>query len=462
MVGGEQTMRPWQRHLAHFAWATTLAACAAPEPARPAPPPPAPPSAKPAAQPPAPPWTDPTKPPTPAGGDEGTESGAEEEAPNKYAGAIDGIAPLDGAVAPCDFDRTYRGKIGEAGVSWALRRKGQALEGWAAYDAGAGALELRGRVEPNGTITVTEHDGDRQGGRATATCDPATGALQGDFLPGNGRTLRLAPRPRGTTPIVEKRKQIGKLSEDEPSCTWDVRNPAVFGLGDPGREGRINVALKMRFHDEAALEKQVAQCASQVGGRTDNHATGWYSIESDESGVLSVLRNGYLYFGPAVHGEWNAGADAISIDVPTGRRLALNDVVTSSAALRPILSSCIAFGTRRLSEWNDFELERNLHGLPADEGEPSTVHDPKFLVLPDGLAVLLTNLPTVAAWDELQGLVIRWGALKRDGVLAPKSPIARVWSAIPALAAGEPACERAFAPRWMPRDVRDRARKDAR
>ena len=237
-----------------------------------------------------------------------------------------------------------------------------------------------------------------------------------------------------------------------------MRSPAVFGLDDPDREGRINLALRMHFRDEASLEKQVTQCPP----RSDNHATGWYSIEADESGVLSVLRNGYLYFGPAVHGEWNAGSDAISIDVPTGRRLALKDVVTSGAALRPIIKSCIPFGAEKLPQWNDYELERNLQGLPAEDGEPSTIHDPTFLVLPDGLAVLLTGLPTVAAWDELHGIVIRWGALKRDGVLAPKSPIARVWATAAALSAGEPACERIFVPRWMPRADRDRARKDAR
>jgi hypothetical protein len=177
--------------------------------------------------------------------------------------------------------------------------------------------------------------------------------------------------------------------------------------------------------------------------------TGWYSIEADEQGLLSVLQNGYLYFGPAVHGDWNAAADAVSIDLATGRRLGVKDVVTSAAALRPVVKSCVPFAGAKL-ELDDYELERSLQGWPAEDGEPSSIHDPTLLVLPDGVAALITGMNTVAAWYELRGPVIRWGALARAGILPARSPIERLWKAVPALGADEPACTRMFTPKWIP------------
>ncbi len=80
---------------------------------------------------------------------------------------------------------------------------------------------------------------------------------------------------------------------------------------------------------------------------------------------------------------------------------------------------------------------------------PSSLHEPSILVLPDGIAVLLRNQPTVSAGLSLRGPVIRWSALLRAGVLKASSPIARLWAGEKPLAAGEPACQRVFAPRWV-------------
>jgi hypothetical protein len=79
---------------------------------------------------------------------------------------------------------------------------------------------------------------------------------------------------------------------------------------------------------------------------------------------------------------------------------------------------------------------------------PSSLHEPSILVLPDGIAALLRNQPTVSAGLSLRGPVIRWSALLRAGVLKARSPIARLWAGEKS-AAGEPACQRVFEPRWV-------------
>ncbi len=365
----------------------------------------------------------------------------EEEGPNNLAGTIDTDIPT----APCDLDRPYRGEIGKSVVSVILARSGTGLRGATAYDGNTGEIELAGSVGSDGKFTLTERKDKKDLATMKGTCEANTGTLVGTWNQGAvTKEFRLRPRPAGGIGIAQLRKQIGKASEDTPSCTWDVRSPVVFGLGSAEKAGRINAALRLHFFHEADLEREVLAC----GPKSDKHATGWYSIEANKEGLLSVLLNGYLYFGPAVHGEWNAGGTAVSIDIPTGRQLRVKDVVTSSKALRPVVQSCMEFAGKAL-EWNEWELERALQGVAAEEGAPSTIREPSILVLPEGLVVLIRNMSTVGAFYEFQGIVVRWGALLRAGILAPRSPVARLWANQKALAAGEPACDRLFIPRWL-------------
>lgn len=370
------------------------------------------------------------------------------------AGTIDADAPS----APCDFSRNYRGKVGDSPWSVQLNRKDSVLEGVVAYDNGSGELALRGSVRPDGTFTLEESKDGQRGGQIEGRCAADTGILSGSWKQGKTtRNFTLAPRNAKAVGIFERRRVIGKSVEDEPSCHWDVRNPAVFGLGDASRAGLINAQLKLKFRwlDEADAEKRVQTCPRG----TDNHVTGYYSIEMNESGVLSILENGYVYLGPAAHGEFNAAAAAISVDVPTGRKLALADIVSSGKAMRPVVKSCMKLVVETLDGGDEWWHERDIQGVPSDkDGEPveetskdfdpSSIHDPSFLVLPDGLAVLIRNQATVGAFLEMQGPVIQWGALVRAGILKANSPIARIWANAKPLAANEPSCVRFFSPKW--------------
>jgi hypothetical protein len=360
--------------------------------------------------------------------------------PDEGAGSIDTDIPP----APCDLSRPYRGEIGKKTVSVILARSGDALRGATAYDGNTGEIELVGTAA-EGKFTLTERKDRKDLATMRGSCEAATGILAGTWNQGTTTLeFRLRPRAAGGVGIAQRVKQIGTPSEEQTSCTWKVRSPVVFGLGNAERTARINTALRIQFPNETDMERQILAC----GPKVDRHVNGWYSIEANAGGLLSVLLNGYTYMGPAAHGDWNAGGAAVSLDIPTGRRLALKDIVTSSKALRPLIKSCMPFAGNILG-WNEWQLEQSIQGVEAEDREPSSVRDPSFLVLPDGLAVLMRNMPTVGAIFEFQGVVVRWGALQRAGLLAPRSPVARLWANQPALAPGDAACARMFFPRWI-------------
>lgn len=371
------------------------------------------------------------------------------------AGTVDRMVSQ---TAPCDFARSYRGTIGTSPFSIVLTRKGKNLEGFVAYDSGVGELELRGTVADDGNVSFDESKDGKAGGHFEGTCAAATGILSGTWkLGAKSQPFVLKPRPAGATPMAERRRVIGPPADQEPMCNWDVRSPVVFGLGDAAKTGRINAHLKINFGglNEAEAERLVVACA----GGSENHVYGSYSVEMDEQGIVSVVENGYLYLGPAVHGDFTAGAGATSIDVPSGKKLALGDIVTSSKALRPIVHSCMKLVVDQIGSGDEWWFERDIQGMPADkngepveetsrEFDPKSIKEPSFLVLSDGLAVLIRNQPTVSAYLELQGVVIKWGALVRGSVLKSNSPITRVWANVKPLGANEPACTRYFEPKW--------------
>ena len=364
--------------------------------------------------------------------------------------------------APPASPRYGRWKSHGAAISVVLSLSGSTLTGFSAYDTGSGELALTGSLAAGGRIQLSERSGGKEVSTLAGSCAPDTGAISGTMTMAGGsrrqaKPFVLWPGVARGTPLVQRIQRFGEIVEDAPSCSWDVRSPAVFGLGDAARAARINALVRVRFpgSDEAAMVRDVKSCPP----RTDRRVGGWYSFEADTQGVLAFVENGYTYFGPAVHGDFNAAAAAVSVDVPTGRKLALADLVTSSAALRPLVTACAKLAGEKL-KGDPWWFERDIHGVPSDKsGEPAdigsptfdprSIREPSFLVLPDGIAVLIRNQPTVSAFLELQGPVIRWGALLREGVLAPRSIVARLWAREKPLAPGEPPCVRMFAPRWI-------------
>lgn len=292
----------------------------------------------------------------------------------------------------------------------------------------------------------------------TGRCDPTTGALTGSWvMKGDPKNLQFKPLPKGSMPIVERRMERGTPSE--LSCSLSVDSPAVFGFGNSEKASRINAALKVRFYDhtDSDLAQMIDQCLAH---KSIGAVMGWYSVEMNSQGVLSVLTNGIINIAPSVHSTWNAAARAVSIDAVTGKTLVLSDVVTSPRALRPLIKRCAVAMVETIGI-NDFELERSIQGVEADKNgdpvepgapfAPSSVHVPGFLVLPEGLAVLISGMGTVGAFLEQTGPILPWTALAKEGVLRKDSPVARIWQKqLKSMPAGdEPPCTQVFKPQWL-------------
>lgn len=356
--------------------------------------------------------------------------------------------------APCDFTRAFRGKVGDAALSIAIAKSGDAVTGSARYDAGSGELELSGTLA-SGELTLRETVEGKPVGTMTARCDAATGALSGTWVKDQtAKPLALKPLS-GATPLAQQGRQLG-LAEDS-RCTFNVASPVVFGLHDAGRTGRINAALKLDFLgvDDKKIERDATACAKGAGIK----ALGWYAIEANENGLLSVTMDGYLDVAPSVHGDSNAAARAVSIDVPTGKVLALSDIVTSTRALRPVVKTCMEMTADAIGGGDAWWWEREIQGVPSDKNgdeaeegsrtfDPKSLHAPAFLVVPDGLAVLIPPQSTAASDTSGKGPVIQWGALLRAGISNDKSPVSRLWAGQKPLPNEAPACVRFFRQGW--------------
>src|SRR5262249_3228608 len=148
--------------------------------------------------------------------------------------------------------------------------------------------------------------------------------------------------------------------------------------GDAALTARINGLLQFRLDGQAELFRKVSNC----GPKDDKHVSGWYSIEENDRGLLSVLYNGYVYIAPSVHGDFTGGSAAVSVDVPTGRRVALGDVVIRPDALRPIVRDC-------LKTLSASDLDEGYILGYAEDGSSESKRPLVALVVHDGLAVLM-------------------------------------------------------------------------
>ncbi|KYF88310.1 hypothetical protein BE20_23325 [Sorangium cellulosum] len=350
------------------------------------------------------------------------------------------------AAAPCDLSRVYRGAVGGAGVTLRLRRTDAGdLSGEAAYDAGAGALSLDGRIEGDQGFSLRELDRSGQAvGRYEGRCRLETGALEGTWARGAAtKPFALAPGGADAVPLVERRKRFTVPRENPGPCAYDVVRPAVFGLGSAEREGRINLAL---HHGPSLLDPRLEAHVRRCAPPWSAEVKGGYSVAANTSGLLSVILDGWTYIGPAVHSDVHVGLRVASIDVPTGRELRLEDVIADKAELREMVKACLPFASEAL-DINEWELERLIHGVPAEDDVPSSIHDPDILVLEDGIAALITGgVPFAGAGIVLKGPVLSWSGLLSRRVLKASSPIARLWAKARPLARGEPLCTRIFSP----------------
>lgn len=390
---------------------------------------------------------------------------------------IDAAAPG----AKCDFDRAYRGKVGETPVSLVLRRHakdGARVTGLSHYDREGDGIAIKGKTD-GASFTIDESPG----GTFAGTCDAATGVLSGSFTLGKATsTFSLKPRPSDWPGIYQVTKNASAESHD-PECAavakpdeavplgpWGACPPTnpqkrkefykdapdlgctihdtslrVFGMKDKNVEAKVNAKLAMTPYD--ADIKSITAC-------TSTPMNAWY----DE--FIVRLGGGLLVFD-SFRSEYSGGAHPMNfksgpttIDLTTGGEIKLEDAVTDLGKLKVAASRCVAL-------YNG-SLQGDVTSAPLDVDPPEAKCGadgggmavflwgctenprPSLTIVPEGVVIAQSGNPHVSSVMDGWGPVIPWAVLVRDGIVPAESPIARLWKDVKAAAPNDLPCGSAY------------------
>ncbi|APR79297.1 Hypothetical protein A7982_04644 [Minicystis rosea] len=357
--------------------------------------------------------------------------------------------------AACFAARVYRGTIGKERVTIAIATNGARLSGRVHYDLPGPGIELSGEIK-GGSFSLVE----KGAGRFEGTCEAKTGRLTGSYaLSGKKTAFALAPRPggetalhvvheriRGTSPVPSYCARLGKTTETQtvaegiclPSdpaalaalqeaygaglCTFELRAPRVFGFENPGVERAANVALS---HDGAeyaspSVLASVKRCPA--GGEVK--AGGGFSIVHNASEVLSVFLSGYINEANAAHGAM-FGPDPVVVDLRSGKRLAIGDVVSDEAAFRKAILACDP-GNYEDLEWGEKDSLRKA---------------PRWAIVPGGIAVVVGPVAPIKNGLQGRGPIASFASLVKRRLLRADSTIARLWAGVTPAPDDAPFCQ---------------------
>lgn len=354
---------------------------------------------------------------------------------------------------PCWGERVYRGDIGKAPVTVKIATDGARLSGLAHYDVAGSALALSG-TRRGDAFTIDE----KGAGRFVGKCDPATGQLAGDYvLRGKLSAFSLAPRPSGevaihevhehldvTSPVPAYCAKLGRTTEtvtvkerfclptdpkalaalqEESSvglCHLDLRAPRVFGLATPGAESLANAALSQDRFQYASREVRAEVKRCPLGGEMSTN--GGFSLVYNADDVLSVYFSGFISQTNAAHGA-AIGPEPVVVDLRSGKRLAIGDVVSDEAAFRTAILAC--YGDDEDIQW----------------GGDAVRSAPRWVVVPGGIAVVVGSVPPIKNGAQGRGPMASFASLLRHKLLRADSPVARLWAGVAPAAKDTPFCE---------------------
>ena len=394
----------------------------------------------------------------------------------------------DTGPAPCDFTRSYRGKIGQTPVTLLLRAASTAtaprsLAGLAHYDRAGAGMVVSGSLSSDGAFSITE----RQGGTFAGSCDGA-GVLRGSFTLGkSAEPFELHPRPADWPGLYRLRRQA-RTAPNHPACAKAAKpnelseiapdpaeeyvtviclptSPAkrkalledpevafwcqavddgyrVFGLAEPAVEQRVNALLAGDSYEQAV--KEIRQC---TGKRSSFDSM---SLVTATKELLVVSRGTSQGFG-GVH-PMNAGVGSTAVDLRTGRSIKLTELV-DTVRLRDLAGACLPIYAQATTGKPAFVLEpaepvvcgkeeaggHYLWGCEKDDRA-----EPLWTLRPEGIVIGSWANPHVSAYADGQGPILSWAVLAREGSLKPNAPIAGLWAPSPAAAPTEPMCSSAF------------------
>jgi hypothetical protein len=365
-----------------------------------------------------------------------------------------GLGEKNLPAAPCDLSRVYRGSIGSSTITIQLSRSGEALQGTASYDLSGAPIEMTGTYRGD-TLILNE----KGAGRFQGTCDGKTGQLSGTYeLKKKTSPFALAPRPLGEAAIHSIRERVSTRSPVPPSCarlgrttesrtvngryclpndpkalaelqeesgvglcSLELWSPRVFGLANPAAERLANAALTHDGFGYAAPDVRATVNRCPLYG--EMKVSGGFQIVHNQAGVLSVFFSGWVSETGAAHGA-GIGPAGVNVDLQTGRRLVIGDLVTSESAFRDAILGCVT-GDPGEFTWGTPDAFRKA---------------PRWVIVTGGIAVVIGDVAPIMHGAEGTGPVASFAALAGRRLLRGDSPVARLWAGVKPAASNAPLC----------------------
>jgi hypothetical protein len=398
----------------------------------------------------------------------------------KLATSIDSAA----VQAPCDLARAYRGAIGSTKVSLVVHPAApgaDALVGQSHYDREGDGIELTGTRTGNG-FRLSE----KRGGTFTGTCDPASGALHGSFtFKGKAESFSLGAQPDGWPGLVwvVRRTNIDANEEDpicktqgspdmvsEPEnadgatvlclprdpkkrkalladadfgrCWVEDQGVRVFGGASPDLDRKVNRVLRDAGGFDGSV-KELLRCMPPRSIWTSQRL-----VELGE-GVLVVQVETSNDYGGA-H-PMNGVQPATGIDLVSGERVELDELVTSVPKLRELVAACLPIFTAANARAT-FAPPRDRVAKCGDEdldagylwGCPDSLDAPHWSLTTQG--IVIGGIGHAHSMSTLDGTgpIIPWAVLAREGLLPEKSRVKRLFDRAPPAAPTDPTCSSCY------------------
>lgn len=392
----------------------------------------------------------------------------------------------DARKAPCDFHRAYRGTIGKTVVSYVLDRSPKdpaQIVGLVHYDDTSKAAPVAGRVEADGSFTLTE----KPGGDLRGRCDDS-GTLVGTFvLAGKSSPFRLRPGLAGAPGLFSvsrrdakdpnhpacrgktKPREVVVIPGPEPPpedpdrfvpsiycmtpafrkelaadgtdfrCRGDFGGTHLFGMTDTALELRLNTIL-----DADGPKRAFAQLNPCAGG---SYVIVGTSIKAISADTAVVTRSETVSAAEAMHSY--PDVKRTFLDLHSGTESSLADAVDLDK-LRATVARCLpVYDAAWKSKGPSFEVAADL-GPRECSGQEDILWGcekddrPDWTVVSEGLVVAHRVGSPIGHGLEGTGPIIGWDVLLREKVIRPGSPLASFAAGVQPAKPEAPVCSAAI------------------
>lgn len=341
---------------------------------------------------------------------------------------------------PCDFARSFTGKIGGnlgvwgSGTEVALvlnRSASGGLAGATHYASPGPGIPVTGVAKADGSFVFAE----RGGGQFSGKCSDK-GVLSGTFTMGaKTKRFELLPHPVGRPALYSYVRE-----KTSGSCELHVTDVGYFG-GTAALNQRITRVLDSGGYREWLPE--ITACRDHV-----SHGESTY-VAAFGPGFVTLARSSSTDYGGA-H-PLNSSGSAGTIDLKTGQTVSFDDVITDERLLRDLMPGCIDdfLPTAGLDASDEVHAPITKHEGSLCEVYPhqnflwfcdAQPRRPNWSLTAEGVAITARGHVHAEAFRDGNGPIISWATLERIGALKATSPMKHLWADVAPAGADTPPC----------------------